>query len=88
MKDIKKINLGLDLETLINSFDQKASFVYAALIDNALVITQSVSQIKKIINSKAIKDNLTSNSKYLNYKNQKSKKHSFFWVNNNSNSMI
>ena len=87
LKDIKKINLGLDLKTLINSFDQKTSFVYAALIDNALVITQSVSQIKKIINSKAIKDNLTSNSKYLNYKNQKSKKHSFFWVNNNSNSM-
>ena len=70
---------------MINSFDQKTSFVYAALIDNALVITQSVSQIKKIINSKAIKDNLTSNSKYLNYKNQKSKKHSFFLVNNNSN---
>jgi hypothetical protein len=87
LKDIKKINLGLDLETLINSFDQKTSFVYAALIDNALVITQSVTQIKKIINSKAIKDNLTANSKYLNYKNQKSKKHSFFWVNNNSNSI-
>ena len=87
LKDIKKINLGLDLKTLINSFDQKTSFVYAALIDNSLVITQSVSQIKKIINSKAIKDNLSSNSKYLNYKNQKSTKHSFFWVNNNSNSM-
>ena len=87
LKDIKKINLGLDLETLINSFDQKTSFVYAALIDNVLVITQSVSQIKKIINSKAIKDNLSSNTKYLNYKNQKSKKHSFFWVNNNSNSI-
>jgi hypothetical protein len=87
LKDIKKINLGLDLETLINSFDQKTSFVYAALIDNSLVITQSLSQIKKIINSKAIKDNLSSNSKYLNYKNQKSTKHSFFWVNNNSNSM-
>ena len=87
LKDIKKINLGLDLKTLINSFDQKTSFVYATLIDNSLVITQSVSQIKKIINSKAIKDNLSSNSKYLNYKNQKSTKHSFFWVNNNSNSM-
>jgi hypothetical protein len=85
LKDIKKINLGLDLKTLINSFDQRISFVYAALIDNSLVITQSVSQIKKIINSKAIKDNLSSNNKYLNYKNQKSKKHSFFWVNNNSN---
>jgi hypothetical protein len=72
---------------LINNFDQKTSFVYAALIDNSLVITQSLSQIKKIINSKAIKDNLSSNSKYLNYKNQKSTKHSFFWVNNNSNSM-
>jgi hypothetical protein len=87
LKDIKKINLGLDIKTLINNFDQKTSFVYAALIDNSLVITQSVSQIKKIINSKAIKDNLSSNSKYLNYKNQKSTKHSFFWVNNNSNSM-
>jgi hypothetical protein len=86
LKDIKKINLGLDLKTLINNFDEKTSFVYAALIDNSLVITQSVSQIKKIINSKAIKDNLSSNSKYLNYKNQKSTKHSFFWVNNNSNS--
>ena len=86
LKDIKKINLGLDIKTLINNFDEKTSFVYAALIDNSLVITQSVSQIKKIINSKAIKDNLSSNSKYLNYKNQKSTKHSFFWVNNNSNS--
>ena len=87
IKNIKKINLGLDLKTLINSFDQEISFVYAALIDNSLVITQSVSQIKKIINSNAIKDNLSSNSKYLNYKNQKSKKNSFFWVNNNSNSL-
>ena len=87
IKNIKKINLGLDLKTLINSFDQEISFVYAALIDNSLVITQSVSQIKKIINSNAIKDNLNSNSKYLNYKNQKSKKNSFFWVNNNLNTL-
>ncbi len=87
IKNIKKINLGLDLKTLINNFDQEISPVYATLIDNSLVITQSVSQIKKIINSKAIKDNLSSNSKYLNYKNQKSKKNSFFWVNNNSNSL-
>ena len=87
IKNIKKINLGLDLKTLIRSFDQEISFVYAALIDNSLVITQSVSQIKKIINSNAIKDNLNSNSKYLNYKNQKSKKNSFFWVNNNLNTL-
>ena len=86
-KNIKKINLGLDLKTLINSFDKEISSVYAALIDNSLVITQSVSQIKKIINSNAIKDNLNSNSKYLNYKNQKSKKNSFFWVNNNLNTL-
>ena len=86
-KNIKKINLGLDLKTLINSFDKEISSVYAALIDNSLVITQSVSQIKKIINSKAIKDNLSSNFKYLNYKNQKSKKNSFFWVSSNSNNL-
>ena len=87
LKNIKKINLGLDIKTLINTYDQKASFVYATILDNSLVITQSVSQIKKIINSKAIKDNLSSNSKYLNFKNEKSKKHSFFWVNNNSNNL-
>src|SRR5210317_39359 len=87
LKNIKKINLGLDIKTLINTYNEKASFVYAAVLDNSLVITQSVSQIKKIINSKAIKDNLSSNTKYLNYKNQKSKKHSFFWVNNNSNNL-
>jgi hypothetical protein len=87
LKNIKKINLGLDLKTLINTYDQKASFVYATLLDNSLVITQSLSQIKKIINSKAIKDNLSSNSKYLYFKNEKSKKHSFFWVNNNLNNL-
>ena len=86
LNNIKKINIDKDLKILINSFDQNISINYGTLIDNLLVITESVSQIKKIINSKKINDNLSSNSQYLNFKNQKSKKNSFLWVNNNNSS--
>ena len=82
LNNIKKINIDKGMKILINSFDQDISTNYATLIDNSLVITKSVSQIKKIINSERINDNLNSNSKYLNFKNQKSKKYSFLWVNN------
>lgn len=82
LNNIKKINIDKGIGTLINSFDEEISTNYATLIDNSLVITESVSQIKKIINSERINDNLNSNSNYLNFKNQKSKKYSFLWVNN------
>lgn len=82
LNNIKKINIDKGMKILVNSFDQDISTNYATLIDNSLVITESVSQIKKIINSERINDNLNSNSKYLNFKNQKSKKYSFLWVNN------
>ena len=82
--NIKKINIDKDLEILVDNFDQEISTNYATLIDNSLIITESVSQIKKIINSERINDNLSSNSKYLSFKNQKSKKYSFLWVNNNN----
>ena len=88
LKNVKKINLDKDLETLIKSFDQEISPIYATLIDNSLVITQSISQIKKIINSERVDDNLSSNSKYLNFKNLKSKKNSFLWVANNSSDKL
>ena len=82
--NIKKINIDKDLEILLDNFDQEISTNFATLIDNLLIITESVSQIKKIINSERINDNLSSNSKYLSFKNQKSKKYSFLWVNNNN----
>ena len=41
---------------------------YSVLLGDQLVITKSVSQIKKIINSLNINDNLGSNEKYLNFK--------------------
>ena len=84
LNNIKKINIDKDIEILVDNFDQEISTNYATLIDNSLIITESVSQIKKIINSERINDNLSSNSKYLSFKNQKSKKYSFLWVNNNN----
>ena len=88
LDNIKKINLDNDLKTVINSFDQEILSAYALILDDYLVITKSVSQMKKIINSNRINDNLSSNPKYTDFKNLKSKKHSFFWVRNNSSGKI
>ena len=49
LSNIKKINIDKGIKILINSFNQDISTNYATLIDNSLVITKSVSQIKKII---------------------------------------
>ena len=88
LDNIREINLDNDLKTVINSFDQEILSAYALILDDYLVITKSVSQMKKIINSNKINDNLSSNPKYTDFKNQKSKKHSFFWVKNNSSGKI
>ena len=88
LDNIITINLDKDLKTVINSFDQEILSAYALILDDYLVITKSVSQMKKIINSNRINDNLSSNPKYTDFKNLKSKKHSFFWVRNNSSGKI
>ena len=88
LDNIREINLDNDLKTVINSFDQEILSAYALILDDYLVITKSVSQMKKIINSNRINDNLSSNPKYTDFKNLKSKKHSFFWVRNNSSGKI
>ena len=88
LDNIREINLDNDLKTVINSFDQEILSAYALVLDDYLVITKSVSQMKKIINSNRINDNLSSNPKYTDFKNLKSKKHSFFWVKNNSSGKI
>ena len=88
LDNIRKINLDNALKTVINSFDQEILSAYALVLDDYLVITKSVSQMKKIINSNRINDNLNSNPKYTDFKNLKSKKHSFFWVRNNSSGKI
>ena len=88
LDNIRKINLDNALKTVINSFDQEILSAYALILDDYLVITKSVSQMKKIINSNRINDNLSSNPKYTDFKNLKSKKHSFFWVRNNSSGKI
>ena len=56
---------------------------YAVLIADLLIISKSVSQLKKIINSQNINDNLGSNNEYLSFKEQKSDSYSFLWVGNN-----
>ena len=80
---IKKIVLDEDMDILFKSIDNEIFGQYAVLLGDLLVITKSVSQIKKIINSQNINDNLGSNDKYLSFKEQKSDSYSFLWVGNN-----
>ena len=54
------------------------------MLGDLLVITKSLSQIKKIINSLNINENLGSNEKYLSFKEQKSDSYSFLWIGNNN----
>ncbi len=84
--NIKKIDLGEDVNILFRNVDSEISGKYAVLLGDLLVITKSLSQIKKIINSQNINENLGSNEKYLSFKEQKSDSYSFLWIgNNNSN---
>ena len=82
--NIKKIDLSEDINILFRNVDSEISGEYAVLLGDLLVITKSLSQIKKIINSQNINDNLGSNEKYLSFKEQKSDNYSFLWIGNNN----
>ena len=81
--NIKKIDFDEDTDILFKIIDNEISGKYALLLGDQLVVTKSISQIKKIINSQNINDNLGSNEKYLNFKEQKSDSYSFLWIGNN-----
>ncbi len=81
--NINKIVLDEDLKILFKSVDNEISGEYAVLLGNLLIITKSVSQLKKVINSNNINDNLGSNNEYLSFNKQKSDSYSFLWVGNN-----
>ena len=81
--NISKIVLDEDLKILFKNIDDEIFGEYAVLIADLLIISKSVSQLKKIINSKNINDNLGSNNEYLSFKEQKSDNYSFLWVGNN-----
>ena len=82
--NIKKIDLSEDVNILFRNVDSEISGKYAVLLGDLLVITKSLSQIKKIINSQNINENLGSNEKYLSFKEQKSDSYSFLWIGNNN----
>ena len=69
---------------IFRNIDSEIFGEYAVLLGDLLVITKSLSQIKKIINSLNINENLGSNEKYLSFKEQKSDSYSFLWIGNNN----
>jgi len=81
--NISKIVLDEDLKILFKTIDKEISGEYAVILGDLLIITKSISQLKKIINSQNIKDNLGFNNQYISFKEQKSNNYSFLWVGNN-----
>ena len=81
--NISKIVLDEDLKILFKTVDNEIHGEYSVLLGDLLIITKSLSQLKKIINSQNINDNLGSNNKYLSFREQKSDNYSFLWVGNN-----
>lgn len=86
-ENIKQINFKDNFEQLINYLDYNSNIKYTSLIDNFLVLTNSISQLRKINNSININDVLGSNSDYLKYKKSNSSKYNFYWVANSLNSI-
>ena len=86
-ENIKLINFKDDFEQLINYLDYNSNIKYTSLIDNFLILTNSISQLRKINNSININDVLGSNSDYLKYRNSNSSKYNFYWVANSLNSI-
>ena len=85
--DINFINLDEGLKLLLQSFSYDPEINYSTLINNFLIIGESVSQLRNIINSNKINDVLGSNSVYTNYKKNISSNNNFNWVLNTKNKM-
>ena len=81
--NISKIVSDEDLKIFFKSIDNEIFGEYSVLLGDQLIITKSLSQLKKIINSQNINDNLGSNNEYLSFREQKSDNYSFLWVGNN-----
>ena len=84
-ENIKLINFNDNFEQLIDYLNYKSNVKYTSIIDNFLILTNSVSQLRKINNSISVNDVLGSNSDYLKYKNNNSSKYNFYWVANSLN---
>ena len=84
-ENIMFINFKDNFEQLIDYLNYKSNVKYTSIIDNFLILTNSVSQLRKINNSISVNDVLGSNSDYLKYKNNNSSKYNFYWVANSLN---
>ena len=84
-ENIMFINFKDNFEQLIDYLNYKSNVKYTSIIDNFLILTNSVSQLRKINNSISVNDVLGSNSDYLKYKNNNSTKYNFYWLANSLN---
>ena len=78
-ENIKRISFKDNFEQLIDYLNYKSNLKYTSIIDNFLILTNSVSQLRKINNSISVNDILGSNSDYLKYKESNTSKYNLPW---------
>ena len=80
--NIKRVNTNSDFKSFLKFLNFNETVNFSTKVDNSLILSNSISQLRKILNSISIEDILEFNSNYQNLKNSKSSKLNFLWVAN------
>ena len=80
--NIKRVNTNSDFQSFLKFLNFNETVNFSTKVDNSLILSNSISQLRKILNSISIEDILEFNSNYQNLKNSKSSKLNFLWVAN------
>ncbi len=80
--EINSIEINEDLKLLLNYMNFNSNLNYASIHDDLMIITNSISQLRKLNNLISINKVLSSNSNFINLMNKKSEKYNFIWIAN------
>lgn len=79
---ISEVKINSDFQVFLDFLNFNETVNFSTKVDNSLILSNSISQLRKILNSISIEDILEFNSNYQNLKNSKSSKLNFLWVAN------
>jgi len=81
-KNISSIKIDKDLELVLNYMNFNSDLNYASIHDELMIVTSSISQLRKLNNLISINKVLGTNSNFISLMNKKSEKYNFIWIGN------
>ena len=82
IENINSIELNDALKLILNYLNFKTDLRYSTIIDNSLIFTSSITQLRKINNLISVNKVLGFNSTFSKLINKKSEKYNFLWIAN------